>query len=45
MTTLVVAEHDNHALNGATRGAVTAALALGSEVHLLVAGKGSETVA
>ncbi|NBO75510.1 MAG: electron transfer flavoprotein subunit alpha/FixB family protein, partial [Betaproteobacteria bacterium] len=38
MTTLVVAEHDHASLKGATLNAVTAALACGSEVHVLVAG-------
>jgi electron transfer flavoprotein alpha subunit len=39
MAILVVAEHDNSALKGATLNAVTAAEALGGEVHLLVAGQ------
>ncbi|MGB3719113.1 MAG: electron transfer flavoprotein subunit alpha [Proteobacteria bacterium] len=38
MTALVVAEHTNEALNSATAKAVTAAAALGGEVHVLVAG-------
>ncbi len=38
MATLVVAEHDNGSLKGATLNAVTAAAACGGEVHLLVAG-------
>ncbi|MES2888851.1 MAG: electron transfer flavoprotein subunit alpha/FixB family protein [Pseudomonadota bacterium] len=38
MSALVVAEHDNVSLKPATRNAVTAALACGGEVHLLVAG-------
>ena len=38
MTTLLLAEHDGSSLNGATARALTAALALGAEVHILVAG-------
>jgi electron transfer flavoprotein alpha subunit len=38
MTTLVIAEHDNASLKGATRNTVTAAAACGGEVHVLVAG-------
>ena len=43
MTVLVLAEHDNKELKGATLNAVTAALALG-EVHLLVAGHNAQGV-
>ena len=39
MATLVIAEHDNQSLKAATLNAVTAAVALGGEVHLLVAGQ------
>ena len=39
MTTLLVAEHSNSALNEATAKALTAAAALGGDVHILVAGK------
>jgi electron transfer flavoprotein alpha subunit len=39
MASLVVAEHDNSALKGSTLNAVTAAEALGGEIHLLVAGQ------
>jgi electron transfer flavoprotein alpha subunit len=39
MPTLVVAEHDNRSLKDATVKALTAALAIGGEVHVLVAGK------
>jgi electron transfer flavoprotein alpha subunit len=39
MTTLLVAEHVNTALKDATAKALTAARALGGEVHVLVAGK------
>jgi electron transfer flavoprotein alpha subunit len=35
---LVIAEHNNNALNSATRNAVTAATQLGGDVHVLVAG-------
>ncbi|PAT41667.1 electron transfer flavoprotein subunit alpha [Vandammella animalimorsus] len=38
MTTLVIAEHDNASLKAATLNAVTAATAIGGEVHVLVAG-------
>jgi len=38
MTALVIAEHDHASLKGATFNTVTAALACGGEVHVLVAG-------
>ena len=38
MTNLVVAEHDNKALKGATGHVMTAAATIGGETHLLVAG-------
>ncbi len=38
MTALVIAEHDNATLKGATLNTVTAAAACGAEVHVLVAG-------
>ena len=38
MTTLVIAEHDNASLKGATLNTVTAAAAIGGDVHVLVAG-------
>jgi electron transfer flavoprotein alpha subunit len=38
MTILVIAEHDNSSLNGATLNAVAAAQAIGGDIHLLVAG-------
>ncbi|MBK6473056.1 MAG: electron transfer flavoprotein subunit alpha/FixB family protein [Betaproteobacteria bacterium] len=38
MAALVIAEHDNASLKGATFNTVTAALACGGEVHVLVAG-------
>jgi electron transfer flavoprotein alpha subunit len=39
MTTLLVAEHDNAGLKEATARTLTAALELGGDVHVLVAGK------
>ena len=38
MTALVIAEHDNAGIHGATLNTVTAALACGGGVHVLVAG-------
>ena len=38
MTALVIAEHDNASIKGATLNTVTAALACGGDVHVLVAG-------
>ncbi|GAA0688524.1 FAD-binding protein [Marinobacterium maritimum] len=45
MAILVIAEHDNSTLKGATLNAVTAASRMGSELHLLVAGEGCGAVA
>ena len=45
MTVLVIAEHDNRNLNGATLNSVSAAMKLCSEIHLLVAGHHSRAVA
>jgi electron transfer flavoprotein alpha subunit len=45
MAVLLVAEHNNESLNGATAKALTAARALGGPVHILVAGSGNEAVA
>jgi len=45
MTTLVIAEHDNKALKGATLNTITAAHKLGGDVHVLVAGQGASAVA
>ena len=39
MNTLVIAEHDNQTIADATKKALSAAIALGNEVHLLVAGE------
>ena len=38
MTALVIAEHDNASIKGATLNTVTAALQCGGDVHILVAG-------
>jgi electron transfer flavoprotein alpha subunit len=38
MTSLVIAEHDNASIKGATLNTVTAALACGGDVHVLIAG-------
>lgn len=38
MTALVIAEHDNQSIKGATLNTVTAALQAGGDVHVLVAG-------
>ncbi|MFG1403417.1 electron transfer flavoprotein subunit alpha/FixB family protein [Xanthobacter sediminis] len=45
MATLLLAEHDNSALNGVTAKALTAAAALGAPVDVLVAGKDAKAVA
>ena len=45
MTALVIAEHDNTTLKGATLNTVTAAKACGGEVHVLVAGHHAAAVA
>ena len=45
MAVLLIAEHDNSALNGVTAKALTAAAALGGPVHILVAGQGAGAVA
>src|SRR5262245_41136868 len=45
MTTLLIAEHDNKVLKDATHKALTAAKALGADVHVLVAGTGCQPVA
>src|SRR3954466_14004396 len=38
MSTLVIAEHDNATLKGATLNTITAATQVGGDVHVLVAG-------
>jgi len=45
MTALLLAEHDNKSLKDATAKALTAAKALGGDVHVLVAGKDARGVA
>jgi electron transfer flavoprotein alpha subunit len=45
MTVLLVAEHDNAALGASNAKAMSAAKALGQEVHVLVAGANCKTVA
>lgn len=45
MPVLVIAEHDNVSLKGATLNTVTAALQCGSEVHVLVAGLDASSAA
>lgn len=45
MASLVLVEHDNTEIKGATLSAVTAAQKLGDEVHLLLAGSGSDMAA
>ncbi len=41
MTSLVIAEHDNASIKGATLNTITAALNCGGDVHVLVAGAGA----
>ncbi len=45
MTVLVIAEHDNASIRGATLNTVTAAAACGGEVHVLVAGHNAAAAA
>ncbi|WP_432695985.1 electron transfer flavoprotein subunit alpha/FixB family protein [Marinobacterium sp. YM272] len=45
MSILLIAEHDNSALNPATLSAVTAASQIGGDITLLVAGNGCQAVA
>jgi electron transfer flavoprotein alpha subunit len=45
VTTLLIADHDNTVLNEATARALTAAVQLGGDVHVLVAGKDCAGVA
>ncbi len=45
MTTLLLAEHDNKSLKDATNKALSAATAIGGDVHVLVAGKDCKAVA
>ena len=45
MTSLVIAEHDNASIKGATLNTVTAASACGGDVHVLVAGHNAAAAA
>jgi electron transfer flavoprotein alpha subunit len=45
MTTLVIAEHDNASIKSATLNTVTAAKAVGGDVHVLVAGHNAAAAA
>lgn len=45
MTALVIAEHDNASIKGATLNTVTAAVACGGDVHVLVAGHNAAAAA
>ncbi|WP_422013189.1 electron transfer flavoprotein subunit alpha/FixB family protein [Roseateles sp.] len=45
MTALVIAEHDNASIKGATLNTVTAAIATGGDVHVLVAGHNAAAAA
>ena len=45
MSILVIAEHDNRTLKGATGHTLSAAIAIGDEVHVLVAGANCRAVA
>ena len=45
MTSLVIAEHDNASIKAATLNTVTAALACGGDVHVLVVGEGAAAAA
>ncbi len=45
MTTLLLAEHDNKSLKDATNKALSAAKAIGGDVHVLIAGKDAKAAA
>jgi Electron transfer flavoprotein, alpha subunit len=45
MTTLVIAEHDNAQLKGATLNTIAAAAKIGGDVHVLIAGSNARAVA
>jgi len=45
MSSLVIAEHDNISIKGATLNTVTAAVACGGDVHVLVAGHNASSAA
>ena len=44
MATLLLAEHDNKSLKDSTNKALTAAKAIGGDVHVLVAGSGAKSM-
>ena len=45
MANLVIAEHDNASIKGATLNTITAAVACGGHVHVLVAGHNASAAA
>ncbi len=45
MAILLIAEHDNDSLSDQTAKALSAALKIGSDIHILVAGKGAKAAA
>ena len=45
MSVLVIAEHDNAQLKGATRNVVAAAARIGGDIHVLVAGANARAAA
>ncbi|MEO0909464.1 MAG: electron transfer flavoprotein subunit alpha/FixB family protein, partial [Pseudomonadota bacterium] len=45
MATLLIADHDNASLSDQTAKAMTAAVEIGGDVHVLVAGKGCDAAA
>lgn len=45
MSILVYAEHDNASIKGATLNTITAAKAIGGDIHVLVAGQGCQAAA
>ncbi len=45
MSNLVIAEHNNQELGAATLNTITAAIQIGGDVHVLVAGDGADAVA
>ena len=45
MAILLVAEHDNATVSDQTAKALSAALKIGSDIHILVAGKGAKPAA
>jgi electron transfer flavoprotein alpha subunit len=45
MTTLVIAEHDNASIKAATLNTIAAALKIGGDVHVLIAGSNAQSAA